>query len=196
MPNTLRLKPHYLHLEDILPHTSPQHYLNNHDHLLNLRGHLSLLSKYPPHFQLYAFVTTISHVPHQCVQQLARQLDPQCLAILRWLQALPYTCPFQHKAPCHPSQLITTPNLPSSPTTAAYEYIKSTNYSRKKYHIITTPTKPPIYPKSIDPQTHQMQLPHIQNIPKHYHAHTSATTHTLLHGTKVTLALVSHALWN
>jgi hypothetical protein len=23
IPNTLRLKPHYLHLEDILPHTSP-----------------------------------------------------------------------------------------------------------------------------------------------------------------------------
>ena len=55
MPNTLRPKPHYLHLEDIFTlYPFPNTHINNHDHLPNLRRHIYIhihiyiYIKYPP----------------------------------------------------------------------------------------------------------------------------------------------------
>ena len=121
MPNTLILN----HIACTLRYISilclsPNTHINNHSHLPNL---ISLLSKYPPHFQPYAFIIAISPHPSTNGQQLARQLDPRCLTVLRQQEAYPHTCPFQHKGLLHPLQVITTSNSPASSTTTAYEYI-------------------------------------------------------------------------
>jgi hypothetical protein len=124
MTNTIRLKPHYLHLKDMFtPYLSKDTNIHKTKQLPHLQQHSSLLSKYPLHFQLYAFIIAINPLPQQCNLQMAKKLDPRCLTILRRLDALPPTCPFNHMGPPHPTQLTMSHTTQTPPITLAYDHI-------------------------------------------------------------------------
>lgn len=89
IPNTLTLKSQYTHLEELftsyLTQTTPD---NNKQELAHLRRNNLPLSKYPIHHKIYALIITYSPIPYICDQQMANNLNPIYLTILRRLNNL------------------------------------------------------------------------------------------------------------
>ena len=116
-PNTLTLKPHYAHLEELfkpyLTHTIPN---PNQNDLAHLRNHMTHLANYQPHHLLYAIIISYSPIPHVCNQQMSENLDPRCLTILRELSNLPNTTHANNLYNAHHHTHNTPPTIPQAYT--------------------------------------------------------------------------------
>ena len=129
--NTLTLKPHYIHLEELFkPYLTQLPHNTQNQELLHLGNQSSILAIYPIHFQIYVFIVTYSLIPQVCNQLIAKNIDQGCFIILQRLQQLPKnTYVENHQITNQPSHNITTITI-----TQAYTHI---NEKTAKGEIIT-----------------------------------------------------------